>query len=155
MGIQLSVAEILLEEGRIVEQRQRSWEVERLVAGLAENAKEKLGERIITAQYFGYFAILGSRIWGGVWGYVWGKRGEILHLWIDPMVRGHGIGSVLCDKFEQKAWEEGAACLTLWTGDYEAPEFYTSRGYTIAAQVPSAIPDHTENLLMRYRPEHV
>ena len=148
------IAKTLLQEEHIVERTQGCWEVERLVSGLRDNAKTKLGDALIeTSNYFGFFSLYSGRLWGGAWGYVWGKRAQLVHLWVDEGARGYGLGSFLLRKFEAKCWQEGASCLILYSADYEAPRFYLERGYTLLTQIPGAMDTQIDNLMIKYRTE--
>jgi ribosomal protein S18 acetylase RimI-like enzyme len=87
---------------------------------------------------------------GGLTGYVWGNWLHVDFVWVTESLRGHGHGSRLMDAAEAFAVERGASAATLETHSFQAPEFYTKRGYEIFGQLDDYPPGHAK-LFMRKR----
>lgn len=56
---------------------------------------------------------------------------------VDPAYRGRGVGTSLLLDAEQRAREMGCQYLYADTMQYQAPHFYTTRGFQIAGQIPN------------------
>jgi GNAT superfamily N-acetyltransferase len=54
---------------------------------------------------------------------------EIRGLWIEPGLRGRGVGSRLLAAIENEARRRGCSRAALDTYDWQAPGFYLGRGY--------------------------
>ena len=83
-------------------------------------------------------------IHGGLLGYVWGDWLHITELWLADACRGHGLGSELLARAEAEAVRAGARGVFLSTFDFQAPEFYKSRGYEVYGELAGYPPGHTE-----------
>jgi len=54
---------------------------------------------------------------------------------VDPALRGRGIGSALLDEAERQAVDRGCRYAYVDTMDYQSPEFYTARGFSIVGRI--------------------
>lgn len=55
---------------------------------------------------------------------------------VDPTYRGRGVGTSLLLDAELRAREMGCQYLYADTMQYQAPQFYTNRGFQIVGQIP-------------------
>lgn len=81
---------------------------------------------------------------GGLLGYVWGEWLHITDLWIADEYRRLGLGGQLLDRAEREAAGFGARGAFPSTFDFQAPEFYKSRGYEVYAALMGYPPGHTD-----------
>ena len=84
---------------------------------------------------------------GGAVGRTWGRCCELLQLWVASEYRAQGVGSRLLREFESRARERGCNVFYLTTLSYQAPEFYSRRGYGVLAQI-SGYPNGIVKYLM-------
>ena len=66
---------------------------------------------------------------GGLLGSTHGNWLKVDFLWVDEEARGKGIGSVLLEKAEDEARNRGCRYVFLDTFSFQAPGFYTKKGY--------------------------
>jgi GNAT superfamily N-acetyltransferase len=69
-------------------------------------------------------------------------------MWVDDVLRGHGLGRALLAQLEDEARVRGCAWSKLNTWDFQAPEFYARCGYVEYGREVDYPPGHT-NFLMR------
>jgi GNAT superfamily N-acetyltransferase len=86
----------------------------------------------------------GGGIRGGLLGYVWGEWLHITDFWVADECRRRGLGSQLLEAAEREALRVGARGAFLSTFDFQAPEFYKSRGYELFGGLPDYPPGHTD-----------
>ncbi len=72
---------------------------------------------------------------GGLRARQWGAAVEVQQLWVDEMHRRRGVAARLIRMLEQQATARGARVIYLDTFTFQAPEFYRSRGYQVAARI--------------------
>jgi ribosomal protein S18 acetylase RimI-like enzyme len=72
---------------------------------------------------------------GGIHGWSWGGVGYVRMLAVPPGMRRQGHGSALMDAFEEEARRRGCFQLVLETHDFQAPDFYRARGFTVVGEV--------------------
>ena len=70
----------------------------------------------------------------GLVGWTWGGCVEIEYLWVHEHRRGQGYGTRLLAAAEDEARERGCQQALLVTYSFQAPEFYTKKGYTVYAE---------------------
>lgn len=69
-------------------------------------------------------------------------------LWVDPQLRGQGLGSQLLLQAEQQAKAAGAHSVVLDTFDWQAEGFYLRHGYEVFGRLPDFPPGH-ERIYLR------
>jgi GNAT superfamily N-acetyltransferase len=72
-----------------------------------------------------------GQVVGGAVGRRWGTCCELQQLWVHDALRGQGLGARLLHTFEQRAVAHGCTVLYLETFSFQAPQFYTKRGYAV------------------------
>jgi GNAT superfamily N-acetyltransferase len=72
-----------------------------------------------------------GRVLGGLDGELRWTWLFVAHLWLPEALRGRGLGSALLARAESFAREHGGTGVYLDTLEFQAPEFYQRRGYTI------------------------
>jgi GNAT superfamily N-acetyltransferase len=78
----------------------------------------------------------GSELRGGVCGWTWGGCCELDSLWVDPSLRGAGLGSRLLAAAEGVAQQRGCRQVVLFTHGFQASAgFYEHRGYDLVGRV--------------------
>jgi GNAT superfamily N-acetyltransferase len=77
---------------------------------------------------------------GGIYGITfWGCLSVEL-LWVEEHLRGRGYGERLLAAAEQEAIRRGCSHAFLDTFDFQAPSFYTRRGYEIFGKLANLPP---------------
>ena len=77
----------------------------------------------------------GEAVQAGVCGYTWGGCCYVSYLWVAESSRHKGLGGELLDAVERHACEKGCKQVVLWTHSFQAPAFYTRRGYRLTARI--------------------
>jgi GNAT superfamily N-acetyltransferase len=77
----------------------------------------------------------GERAVGGAIGRTWGECAEVQQLWVEPGLRGRGLGARLLADFERAAAARGARRLYLDTFSFQAPDFYARQGWRVALAI--------------------
>lgn len=70
-----------------------------------------------------------GRVVGGAVGRRWGPAAELLQLWVEPALRGRGLGARLLAAFEAEAGRHGCVECRLDTFSFQAPGFYERLGW--------------------------
>lgn len=91
-----------------------------------------------------------GRIVAGIAGATWGGCMEIRQFWVDESRRRQGLGSRLLEEAEREARRRGCEQAFLSTFIFQAPDFYSRRGYEVIARMDDYPRGH-HNLLMRKR----
>jgi GNAT superfamily N-acetyltransferase len=86
---------------------------------------------------------------GGVTGYIWGGWLHVTFLWVSETLRGQRYGSRLMESAEALALEHGATAATVETFTYQAPDFYTKRGYQVFGRLDDYPPGHAKLFLRK------
>lgn len=70
-------------------------------------------------------------------------------MWVDPALRGTGLGRALLSSVEDQARERGCRWSKLNTWEFQAPEFYARCGYEVYARETDYPPGHVNHLMRR------
>ncbi len=98
----------------------------------------------------GYFLKNARGEWlAGLTGYTWGGWMHVNFLWVTEALRGQRHGSRLMDAAESFAVEHGCIGSTLETHSFQAPGFYTSRGYEVFGTLEDYPPGHSKLFLRK------
>ena len=85
----------------------------------------------------------------GLTGYTWGGWMHVNFLWVTEALRGQRHGSRLMDAAESFAVERGCIGSTLETHSFQAPGFYSSRGYEVFGTLEDYPPGHSKVFLRK------
>lgn len=85
----------------------------------------------------------------GVCGYAWGGCCYVSYLWVSPSSRGKGFGSDLLDAVERHADRTRCQLVLLATHNFQAPTFYASRGYQLAARITDYPVGHSSGFYVK------
>ena len=78
-----------------------------------------------------------GQLLGALDGYIFFDYLTVSRLWVDPTVRGTGVGKALMEKAESFARESGCVGSTLSTYDFQARPFYEKLGYAVFGLLPN------------------
>jgi GNAT superfamily N-acetyltransferase len=92
----------------------------------------------------------GGQIVAGICGNTWGGCCEIRQFWVEESRRRQGLGTKLFGAAEQEARRRGCRQIVLTTFTFQAPAFYTKRGFKALATVDDCPRGH-QSLLLRKR----
>jgi len=70
-----------------------------------------------------------GRVLGGFSGETFRDWLHVIRLWVDESVRGQGIGKALMAQAEAEAIKRGCHSCYLYSGSFQAPQFYPKLGY--------------------------
>src|SRR6516165_3566253 len=71
----------------------------------------------------------------GISGWTWGDCCELQSLWVEPSLRGRGLGSKLLAAAETEAAARGCVQTVHFTYEFQAGTLYDRNGYTLVARV--------------------
>jgi len=126
----------------------RPEDVATLARGLTEHALPTT--KVPGFQELAVFARdAGSRIVGGVFGTVNWNWLQVSLMWIDPGLRGQGLGSRLLRALEEEARQRGARNVHVDTFSFQARGFYERHGYTVFATLDGYPPGHQRHYLKK------
>ena len=90
-----------------------------------------------------------DRIVAGICGHTWSGCYEIRQLWVAESRRRQGIGTKLLQAAEQEARRRHCRQMVLTTFDFQAPAFYTKRGFHRLTAVDDYPQGHQSLLLQK------
>jgi GNAT superfamily N-acetyltransferase len=94
-----------------------------------------------------------DRIVAGICGNTWGGGCEIRQFWVEESRRKQGLGTRLLVAAEQEARRRGCRQIVLTTFSFQAPVFYTKRGFKTLATVDDYPRGHQSLLLRKHLDE--
>jgi ribosomal protein S18 acetylase RimI-like enzyme len=86
---------------------------------------------------------------GGITGGVWGGWLHIVALWVDPELRGRGLGRRLVLAAEAEGRAAGARRAFLETHSFQAPGLYEKLGYAVFGQIEDYPPGESQVFLRK------
>jgi GNAT superfamily N-acetyltransferase len=89
-----------------------------------------------------------GRVVAGISGWTWGDCCELQSLWVDPSLRGRGLGSRLLAAAEAEAAARGCTQTVHFTYAFQARALYERNGYQLAGHVEN-FPSGTDALWYR------
>ena len=92
----------------------------------------------------------GGQIVAGICGNTWGGCCEIRQFWVEESQRGRSLGTKLLGAAEHEARRRGCRQMVLMTFSFQAPAFYTKRGFETLATIAD-YPHGHRHLLLRKR----
>lgn len=108
-------------------------ELEFLEAQVRRDARAKKG--LGDERELAIFVRDADRIVGGISGWTWGDGCELQSLWVEPRLRGRGLGSQLLAAAEAEASERGCTQTVHFTYDFQAGRLYEKAGYELVGSV--------------------
>jgi GNAT superfamily N-acetyltransferase len=90
-----------------------------------------------------------GEIIAGISGHTWGACAEIVNFWVSERYRGQGLGSTLLGAAEAEAIRRGCTQAVLRTHSFQAPEFYSRRGYLRRCEVKGQPKGHSDILFVK------
>jgi GNAT superfamily N-acetyltransferase len=76
-----------------------------------------------------------GKIVAGISGWTWGDCCELQSLWVEPSLRGSGLGSRLLAAAEAEAVARGCTQTVHFTYDFQARGLYEQAGYELVGRV--------------------
>jgi ribosomal protein S18 acetylase RimI-like enzyme len=93
------------------------------------DSEAELKRNLSPLHYYAFQAVeRGTRL-GGIFGFDNFGALHVEGIWVSPASRLKGIGKLLMDAAEKLARERMCKCITLFTMDFQAVEFYRRLGY--------------------------
>lgn len=90
-----------------------------------------------------------GKLAGGLVGRIaWGWM-HLEILWLDSELRGLGIAKSLLSQAEELAIEKGCTGIHLDTFSFQAPDFYTSIGYTVFGKIDNYPDNHCRYFMQK------
>jgi len=91
-----------------------------------------------------------DRLAAGLTGRTWAHWLHVDLLWVDPRLRGSGLGSRLLAEAERVARTDRACARSrVETWDFQAPDFYRRHGYEVSGRIENYPPGLTEFTLTK------
>jgi GNAT superfamily N-acetyltransferase len=97
----------------------------------AASAATGLGEQVELA----IFVREAGEVVAGISGRTWGDACELESLWVEPRLRGRGLGSSLIAAAEAEAAARGCRQTVHFTFDFQAGHLYERAGYELVGRV--------------------
>lgn len=90
-----------------------------------------------------------GRIVAGVCGYTWGGCCHVGYLWVSDAERGQGLGGAMLDAVEHHALQKKCPFVWLSTHTFQAPGFYSRRGYVRIATIDGYPKTHASMIYVK------
>jgi GNAT superfamily N-acetyltransferase len=110
--------------------------------GIRESDPREVGDRDWKPINYALRSENGSVV-GGIYGATMWTWLMIDGLWIDPSLRGRGLGRRLLQAAESEAVARGCSGSWLGTFDFQARDFYQHLGYVVFSELSGFPPGHT------------
>jgi len=137
-----------------VDQTHEESVTERLVAhniAASDAVRERFEPENLKSVPLHAYAVDGDTLLGGCVGQV----EDVWHwltidlMWVDPALRGTGLGRALLTSVEDRARERGCRWSKLNTWEFQAPEFYETCGYEVYGREVDYPPGHVNHLMRK------
>jgi GNAT superfamily N-acetyltransferase len=117
----------------------------------SEVVRERFEPENLRSHRLAAWALDGDRLLGGCVG----RSEDVWHwltvdtMWVDPALRGTGIGRALLTSVEDQARARGCRWAKVNTWDFQAPLFYAACGYDVYAREVDYPPGHVNHLMRK------
>ena len=137
-----------------VDQTHEESVTERLVAhniAASDAVRERFEPENLKSVPLHAYAVDGDTLLGGCVGQV----EDVWHwltidlMWVEPTLRGTGLGRALLTSVEDRARERGCRWSKLNTWEFQAPEFYETCGYEVYGREVDYPPGHVNHLMRK------
>lgn len=117
----------------LVEDRPNPLDIEVLETQIRREASAAMG--LGDEADLAIFVRNAGQVVAGISGWTWGDCCELQSLWVEPSLRGRGLGSRLLAAAEAEAAARGCTQTVHFTYGFQAPALYERNGYELVGRV--------------------